>query len=368
MKGSFVSRNGHYYAVLEDKDAAGKRKQKWITLKSTTYQKAIKEFAATVAAKNNGTFVEPQKMPLSEYLKQWLDDCVKPNLAPRTYQLYSYMSNLHINPSIGSVPISDLKPQHLQKLYSKKIESGLSPRTVQLIHVTLHKSLDNAVKTGLLVRNVAELVDVPKAQRPEMHIMNEKDLNVFLALIAKSEYYPLFYCYVFTGVRRSELLAVKWADVDLLGMLLSISHKTKTQTSRRMIDLSPSTCIVLREHRDSEDKIRASLKLEKTKDNDFVFSHLDGSPFLPNTITHVWLKLSRRCGLKGFRLHDIRHSHASILLKDGVNIKVIQERLGHANISTTLNIYAHVMPGQQKIAAAKFDKMLLPQDVPLDKC
>jgi integrase len=174
-----------------------------------------------------------------------------------------------------------------------------------------------------------------------------KDLNVFLTLIQNSEYYSLFYCYVFTGVRRSELLAVKWADVDLLGMLLSISHKTKTQTSRRMIDLSPSTCIVLREHRENEDKKRQSLELPLTTDNDLVFSHLDGTPLLSNTITHTWIKLSKRCGLNNYRLHDLRHSHASILLKDGVNIKVIQERLGHASISTTLNIYAHVMPGQQ---------------------
>jgi integrase len=173
MKGSFVSRNGHYYAVLEDKDAiTGKRKQKWITLKGN-HKQAIKEFADIVAAKNNKTYIEPEKTPLAEYLKQWLNDCVKPSLSPRTIELYDYMSNYHIIPSLGNVPLCELTPQHLQKLYSKKIESGLSPRTVQLIHVTLHKSLKNAVKTGLLIRNVAELVDTPKAQRPEMHIMNE---------------------------------------------------------------------------------------------------------------------------------------------------------------------------------------------------
>jgi integrase len=362
MRGTLVCRNGHYSAVIEDKDPiTGKRKQHWITLDGNK-QQCQNQLTELVSQKNKGLFVKPGKDTLAEYLVRWLKDCVKPNLAPRTYELYSYMCEKHIIPIIGNIPLNDLKPLHLQSLYSQKIESGLSPRTVQLIHITTHKSLKNALKTGLLNRNVAELVDSPKILRPEMRVMNESDLQIFLAMAQNTEYYPLFYCYTFTGARRSELLSLKWSDVDLILCQLSICHKTKTQTSRRMIALTPSTAIVLREHKEAENKKRQSLGLPAITDNDYIFAHFDGSPLRPDTITHLWEKLAKRCGLQDYRLHDLRHSHASLLLKQGINAKVIQERLGHSNISTTLNIYAHVMPGLQKAAAEKFDSILLPKD------
>jgi len=263
----------------------------------------------------------------------------------------------------------------LQHLYSEKQASGLSNRTVQLIHVTLHKSLKNAVKAGLLYRNVAEAVDAPKIQRREMRTMTETDLHVFLEMARDTEYYSLFYTLLFTGMRRNEVLALRWADVDLLLCQLSVTRsmqylpsetpgnritfkQPKTVKSRRLIALSPSTVAVLREHREAQNIIKKEIDLLPLTDNELVFSHSDGSPLLPDSVTHAWVKLAKRCGLKGIRLHDARHTHASLLLKQGVHPKIVQERLGHAGIAITLDLYSHVAPGLQQAAANKFDDMV----------
>ena len=174
-------------------------------------------------------------------------------------------------------------------------------------------------------------------------------------------------------MRRSELLAVRWSDLDLLGMKLSISrtmqylngvrnHVTfkepKSQKSRRLITLSPSNALILEEHRKHQENLRESLQLPPVAENDLVFSHWDGSPLLPPSITHAWMKLVRKCGLRRIRLHDARHTHATIMLKQGVHPKIVQERLGHSTISTTLDTYSHVAPGLQQAAATAFDKVL----------
>jgi len=182
-------------------------------------------------------------------------------------------------------------------------------------------------------------------------------------------------------MRRSELLAVRCVDVDLLGMHISVSRtmqylngvenhitfkEPKSNKSRRLIALSPSTVFVLQEHLKAQQKMRESLQLPPISENDLVFSHWDGSPLLPDSITHAWSKLTRKCGLKGIRLHDARHTHATIMLKQGVHPKIVQERLGHSTISTTLDTYSHVSPGLQQAAARGFDD-ILNRDSTLDR-
>ena len=211
-----------------------------------------------------------------------------------------------------------------------------------------------------------------------MKVMSETDLHLFLDYAKDSPYYCLFYLGLFTGMRRAELLALRWSDIDLdlcqLYVNRSIQYvrgddkknrivfrEPKTSKSRRMIALSPSTVIALREHKAKETELRISLGYLPPTDNDLVFSHYDGTPFFPNTITHAWIKLVRRCGLYGVRFHDARHTHASLLLKQGVHPKIVQERLGHGSIQITLDTYSHVAPGLQQAAAQKFDDIVLPQ-------
>ena len=180
---------------------------------------------------------------------------------------------------------------------------------------------------------------------------------------------------------RSEALALRWQDVDLLLCQISVNRsmqyldnapiedritfkQPKTEKSRRLIALSPSTATILREHREVQDKQRGAFKLPPVTDIDLVFSHWNGTPLLPNSVTHAWIKLTRRCGLDGIRLHDARHTHASLLLKQGVHPKIVQERLGHAGIAITLDLYSHVAPGLQQAAANRFDDIILSNTTP----
>jgi len=206
-----------------------------------------------------------------------------------------------------------------------------------------------------------------------MHTLSEEDIYTFLEAAKKTPYYALFYLALFTGMRRSELLALQWCDVDLaLGQVYvarTLHHlrnggiafrAPKTAKGRRTIALPPSACIALRAHREAQEARRTMLEIPLRED-ELVFSQLDGRPLLPDTVTHAWVKLVRRTGLQGIRLHDARHTHASLMLKQGVHPKIVQERLGHASIQITLDTYSHVAPGLQAAAAVRFDELLAPK-------
>ena len=382
MKGCIIERNGslRLKVSLGRNHQTGKYQSYYETFHGnrTEAQKRLREILTEL---DKGIFTKPGKTTLADYLNIWLQDYCKPSLSPRTLELYSYICRVHLIPTIGKITLTELKPQHLQNLYSRKLSSGLSPRTVQLCHVAIHKALKNAVRINLLSRNVADAVQKPKIQRPEMHPMTENDLSRFLDAAKQGNYYTLFYTYLFTGMRRGELLAVRWSDLDLSGMQISVSRtmkylngvknhitfrEPKSQKSRRLIALSPSNVAVLEEHRKDQEQMRESLQLPPITENDLIFTHWDGSPLLPPTVTHAWMKLVRKCGLKGIRLHDARHTHATIMLKQGVHPKIVQERLGHSTISTTLDTYSHVAPGLQEAAAMAFDD-ILQKDSALDK-
>jgi len=195
--------------------------------------------------------------------------------------------------------------------------------------------------------------------------MTEDEINIFLEAAKKTPYYVLFYLALFTGMRRSELLALRWCDVDLLLCQAHITRSLhylrtgdivfrapKTTRARRMVSLSPSSACLLQEYKD---KREAQLGMT-LKEDELIFSDHEGKPLLPDTISHAWAKLIKRVGLEHIRLHDARHTHASLLLKQSVHPKIVQERLGHATISTTLDLYSHVSPGLQEAAAIGFDK------------
>jgi len=272
--------------------------------------------------------------------------------------------------------LTALRPQSVQSLYSDKVKSGLSNATVQKIHNILHKSLENAVKTGLIVGNPLSAVECPKVQRRGMTTMNETDIHLLLDYAQTSPYYSLFYTLIFTGMRRSEALGLKWSDVDLLMLKISINRSLtylntpregsrillkspKTSKSRRFISITPSNAVVLHEYRQSQNKTRQSLGMALLADGDFVFSIFDGKPFLPNSVTYAWIKLVRSCGLPGRRLHDCRHSYATLLLRQNVHPSIVANQLGHASVKTTLDIYSHSIPALQEAAAAKFDEIVI---------
>jgi integrase len=379
MRGHIVKRgkNSYSIAVSIGKDAAtGKYKYQWVTVNGTK-KDAEKRLSDLLYQLDTGTFMKPGKTTLAEYLERWLKDYVWPNLAPRTAEGYESIVRCHLIPSLGSMTLNLLKPEHLQRYYSEKISNGrwdrkgaLNPITVSHHHTCLHRALKMALKWGLISRNPADAVTPPHPQRAQIHTMNEDEVTRFLEAAIATPYYVLFYEALFTGMRRSELLALRWCDVDLLlcqaYVARSLHHlrtgeivfrSPKTAKGRRMVSLSPSAALLLQEHRNKQETQRAMLRIP-LKDDDLIFSDVEGKPLLPDTVSHVWAKLVKRAGLEGIRFHDARHTHASLMLKQGAHPKVVQERLGHATISTTLDLYSHVAPGLQEAAVARFDEAI----------
>jgi integrase len=321
MRGTIVTRNGHHSIVLDQgrDPVTGKRRQEWISTKGNKSE-AVRQLNDMMHQLQHGTFVKPTKLHVRDHFTQWFDSYVTPNLSPATADLYRTIITGHILPSLGNIVLSELKPQTIQQLYSEKTKDGLSNRTVQIINNVLHKGLENAVKTGLLMRNPLVAVECPKIQHREMVTLDETDIHILLEYAHTSVYYPLFYTLLFTGMRRSEALALKWSDVDLLLLKISINKsltylnkprdgsrillKTpKTAKSRRNISITPSNAVVLREYYQKQNDERQSLEQPLLTGDDFVFCAIDGKPYLPNSVTHAWIKLVRKCGLKGIRLH-----------------------------------------------------------------
>ena len=375
-RGSIIQR-GKTYRVMVSYIENGKRVQ--VTKTAPSMKKAEKLRTELLSRADSGTLLKPSKLTIQHHFEQWLKD-YSVSLSPRTQELYNYILRKHILPKLGNTPITQLKPQQIQSSYTNMIISGLSPRTVQICHNLLHKGLANAVKTGIIPRNPIDMVDSPRIPRHEIRFMSEIDMKLFLDEARKSEYYALFFTLLFTGMRRGEALALRWSDVDLLGCQLSINRsmqylgsavkgkritfkQPKTASSRRVISLTPSTCVVLKLHREAQNEKRLALELSISTKDDLVFSHFDGNPYLPCTISHSWAKLVRKCGLKGIRLHDARHSHASLMLKAGIHPKIVQERLGHSSFNTTMNIYSHVSQGMQQQAANRFDELVISESV-----
>ncbi len=370
MRGHIVKRYENSYTIVLNLgiDATtGKRKQQWVAVKGTK-REAEQKLSELLHQLDTGSFVSPGKVSVADYLTRWLCDYAQPNLSARGFERYRDIITRCLIPDFGSIPLTQLRPDHLQKHYGALLNSGHSPGTVRYHHAVIHKALSVAVRWGLVSRNVADSVDAPKKRRTEMQVWDEADVNRFLDAAKDSPYYALFFTALYTGMRRSELLGLAWKDVDFgqISVTRGLHHlkdgsyvlaEPKTARSRRTIALPAEAIGVLAKHRERQEHNRAMLGLPLT-DDALVFSAPEGKPLRPNTITRAWQMLAAKCGLKVIRLHDARHTHASLLLKWGVSAKVCQERLGHADIGTTLNIYGHVMPGMQQAAADLFGHKL----------
>lgn len=338
-------------------------------------EKAEKRITQILSEYDKGTFILSHKITVREYLKDWLDSTIKPNRERKTYVSYKSICDNYLIPRLGKLKLASLRKRHLQTLYNDKKEAGLT-RTVELMHSVIHKALKDAIP-DYIVRNVADEVERPKYNRPEPKILTKTDVHIYTEFVRETGYYHLFYTYIFTGSRRSELLALRRMDVNLDAGQININQNLdyvnkynytfkapKTDKSKRCIDLTPSNAQVLKEYIEQMDAHRKSLNLPDFEPKDLVFCHIDGSPLPPDTVTHAWMKLVKRCGLDDIHLHSARHTMASHLLAENIPIAVVSERLGHSLQSTTLNIYNHLIPGMQREAAKKLDEALLPPPPP----
>ncbi len=368
MKGQ-IRKRGNTYSVIVPlgKDASGKKRNKWVTCHSKREAEAKR--AELIHQANTGMIASP-KGTLGEFFERWLNDYGKQHLSPTTLQGYQSIYHSGIAPALGKIQLKKLQAEHIQKYYGDKLASGMSCTTVNHHAMVLHKVLETCVKWQILPRNVADAVSPPRIRHVEMHSLTAEQVELVLTEAERTPYFALFSLALFSGMRQSELLAVRWKDVDLFGAEVSVSramHRmntgefifrgTKTSSSKRSLALSPIVCGILRQHVNSEMELCGRLGEPFTNDR-LVFCRGNGTPLKPSTVRQSWRRLTRRLGIENINFHALRHTHATLLLQEGVSPKVIQERLGHASITTTLNTYAHVTPGMQRQAVEAFDRIL----------
>ncbi len=351
------------------KDVTGKVRYQTATVRGSK-KDAEKKLSELLHQASSGAITIPGKVRVADYVDRWLKDYAEVNVARNVFEKYQNILKDYVQPTIGNLLLTQVKPEHLQKLYSDWQTRGLSAGTIRYRHAVIHKALATALKWGLVARNVADAVDIPRLRRGEMVVWDEHELATFLEAAQDSQFYELFYLALFTGMRRSELLALRWQDVDFMMGQVSVSrglhrlkdgsfiyNQPKSAKGRRTIALSPSVVLALRHYRDKL-SMDAALLGTVIRDDSLIFCDLDGSPLRPDRVSHYWASMTLKAGVKRIRLHDARHTHASLMLKQGVHPKVVQERLGHSTIAMTLDIYSHIAPGMQEAAAASFDTLV----------
>lgn len=313
----------------------------------------------------------PQQL-LKTYLENWLEQVCKPTKRPNTHEQYNSIIHRHVIPGLGHITLQKLTPEKVQAFYAQKLGEGLSAGTIAIVHAALNGALENAVKWGLVSRNVAELVTLPRKKRYEAQILTLEQAQKLLEAARGSRLEALLIVALTTGMRRGELLALRWDDVDFENGLLYVRHtmnhitglgyvvgEPKSWAGRRTIVLSEVTIKALRVHREQQEQSRA-LAGEKWLDQGIVFCNTVGNFLNPSNMLVTFRQLLHDAGLPKVRFHDLRHSAATILAAARVDLKTIQERLGHSTIATTADIYSHALPKLQQEAAEKIDEMFPP--------
>lgn len=351
---------------------SGRKKQKWVTFRGNKKQ-AQAELTRLVHELNTGFYVEPGKLTTAEYLEKWLADFAKPNVSGKTYERYEEIVRRHLIPALGAVPLIKLQPMQIQEYYTSalatgrlKSPGGLSPRTVTHHHRVLREALQRAVKWQLLGRNPVDCVEPPKPARREMKSITEVQTAWLLEVARGTPLYMPSLLAVTTGMRRGEILALRWADVNGSCAIVTrsieqtnsgVRVKTPKSGKGRRIPLPPITMQALGDHRARQAEVKKQIGSDY-QDLDLICCRPNGEIWKPDTFTEDFARLLKRAGLKGVRLHDMRHSHATQLLEHGVHPKVVSERLGHSTVGITLDIYSHVLPTMQDDATQKIDASL----------
>ena len=365
-RGSIVKRGKNWAAVVsiqKDPDKGGRRSQIWRS--ASTKRAAEKLLSNLLAELDSGGYVKPSKDTVGTFLHRWLVDYISTQVRAKTFEGYQQRGKRLIA-GWGHIPLVELRPEHIRHYYREKGKT-LAPATLTKHHNLLKAALSQAVEDKTLPNNVADAVKPPRASRKEMRALTGSEVHSLLGACEDTLWHPMFHTLTWCGMRRSELLGLKWGDIDLLMATLQVRRslhrlkggififeEPKTARGRRTIALSPASCLVLRAHRERQGKDAALLGLPLT-DGTLVFGHADGSPRTPSTVTLAFRRLVQRLGLGHVRLHDLRHTMASLYLEQGVNPKTVAERLGHASVTITLDLYSHCLPGVQEAAAVQFD-------------
>jgi integrase len=348
----------------------GTRRRKWHS-GYRTKRDAERARVEILRRLDTGSYIEPTTVTVAEYLAaEWLP-AIRGQIRASTFDACELHVRRYIAPRIGDVPLQKLTRGRVKALYAELAEAGrerrtggLSPKTVHNVHLTLRKALADAVADDLIPRNPAERAHKLPTDRPEMRTWSPEQLKCFLDHVAEDWLAACWRLAATTGMRRGELLALRWEEVALDAGRVTVVRqlvkadggvrygRPKTSRGRRMVAIDAATVAALRTHRRKQLEIKVAVG-RGFKDEGLIFCMPDGSPIDPDGLTQRFERHVRQAGLPRIRLHDLRHTHATLALAAGVHPKVVQERLGHSSIVVTLDTYSHAIPALQEDAAAR---------------
>ncbi|UNL85724.1 tyrosine-type recombinase/integrase [Priestia koreensis] len=356
----------YFVAELGIDPLTGKRKRKK-KRGFKTKKDAEKALAIIEAEVYKGVYFEPSTILFKDHLLEWFK--IKRNSinfqTADTYQ--SFIVN-RIVPSLGTIALSALSPLNLQSYVNTLKEEGLASSTVKKIYNIIKGALDYALNMELLHSNPIKKVQLPKDKKKEMSVWSVEEIKSFLTIAKKDRLYMAFHLAITTGMRRGEILGLRWKDIDFDRGILYVRQTlskdgkqflvgAKTESGVRSIKLPNETVSALLAQKKSICNDKQSL-VNDYVDHDLVVCTSKGTPMNPNNLKRTYLKLIKEANVQEIRFHDLRHTHATMLLAQGISAKVISERLGHSNIKTTLDTYSHVLPNMQEEAANQIDTLL----------
>lgn len=351
--------------------ATGKQKQKSIYGKT---QKEVRERLAEITTElDDGTYMEPTKNTVSEWLEVWLETYVRFSVKPYTLDAYQRVCRNYLSPALGMLRLSALTAPQIQRFYNSLLmEKNLSPKAVRNIHGIFHRAMEQAVKLGMIRSNPTELCDLPKARRKDIHPMEQDKIGAFLTAIKGNKYELLYLVTLFTGMRQGEVLGLTWDCVDFTHNTLYVNkqlQKTKkvggsytlapTKNSRaRMVTAAPSVMALLKKQRSSQAQAQLLAGSEWENRWGLVFTNELGGHLTHFTVYKHFKEAVKAIGLDEERFHDLRHSYAVAAIESGDDIKTVQSNLGHATASFTLDVYGHVSQKMRQQSAERMEQFI----------
>jgi integrase len=367
MKGSIRRRAAGIWQVrieVGTDPVSGRRLRRSVHVYGTL-KDAERERTALLHSLQAGTYVDPARETVAEFFERWLRDYAQASVGRRTYERYEEIVRLHVIPTLGRLRLSDLRPAHILTAEREWREGGLSASTVLKHHRLVREALQHAVRWQLMVVNPADAVTAPRPERREMLVLDRDQAAALLECAAGNEFEVALLTALYTGLRVGELLGLRWRDLDLLNGQLRVQQAVqpvkgggvaygppKTHRSRRAVSLPSPVSEALQRQRAAQTKSRLAIGPD-WQENDLVFTDAFGRPMSRTRLRLAFRRLLAEAGLPTLRLHDLRHTMATLMLAQGEHPKIVSERLGHATVGITLDTYSHVLPGLQAAAAER---------------
>ena len=362
----YLRKDGRWTGSITIEATDGKRRRKYFY--GETKQEAQDKVNTALYTQKQGMLTTGPHQTLKKYFEHWLENVRKHHIRISTYYKYRSTLNKHIIPALGHIQLQKLTITHIEAFYSRKIEEGLSPETINGFHGLLHNALSHALLQNLVPRNVCDAVSPPHIVKHEVTPLTVDQSKTLLAFAKGHRILEAMLALTLTsGMRRGELLGLRWSDIDLIEGNLQIRRtvgrigtfglkesEPKTPSSRRKIMLPRFVIKALKQHRERQDEERLTSGVS-WHDQDLVFTNTHGGYVEPAHLNVWFTKLLKEAGLPHIRFHDLRHGVATFLLNLGVPAKVIQELLGHSQISMTMDTYSHVLPSMHQEAMSKMD-------------